>query len=80
MIIPFNKYHMTGKEFGCITEAHASAHLSGDGQFTRRCNTWLEEKMGSKEALLTYFCTGALELAAILASVGPSNEVTAALG
>jgi len=66
---------MAGKELWYITEAHASGHLSGDGQFTKRCHLWLEEKTGSRKALLTHSCTGALEMAAILADVGPGDEV-----
>ncbi|MFC1605832.1 dTDP-4-amino-4,6-dideoxygalactose transaminase [Pseudomonadota bacterium] len=75
MRIPFNKPYMAGKELWYITEAHASGHLSGDGQFTKRCHAWLEEKTGSNKALLTHSCTGALEMAAILAGVGPGDEV-----
>jgi dTDP-4-amino-4,6-dideoxygalactose transaminase len=75
MRIPFNKPYMAGKELWYITEAHASGHLSGDGQFTRRCHSWLEEKTGSDKALLTHSCTGALEMAAILAGVGAADEV-----
>ena len=75
MRIPFNKPYMAGKELWYITEAHASGHLSGDGQFTKRCHAWLEEKTGSAKALLTHSCTGALEMAAILAEVGPGDEV-----
>lgn len=75
MRIPFNKPYMAGKELWYITEAHASGHLSGDGQFTRRCNEWLEQKTGTNKALLTHSCTGALEMAAMLAGVGPGDEV-----
>jgi dTDP-4-amino-4,6-dideoxygalactose transaminase len=66
---------MAGKELWYITEAHAKGHLSGDGQFTKRCHRWLEEKTGSGKALLTHSCTGALEMAAILSGVGPGDEV-----
>ncbi len=66
---------MAGKELWYITEAHASGHLSGDGQFTRKCHGWLEQKTGADKALLTHSCTAALEMAAILAEVGPGDEV-----
>lgn len=75
MRIPFNKPYMTGREFECITEAHANAHLSGDGPFTKKCNSWLEERVGCAKALLTHSCTGALEMAAILADIRPGDEV-----
>jgi len=35
MFIPFNKPYMTGKELWYISQAHASGHLAGDGQFTK---------------------------------------------
>jgi dTDP-4-amino-4,6-dideoxygalactose transaminase len=75
MTIPFNKPYMTGKELGHIQEAHANGHLSGDGSFTRRCNAWLEQHIGCRKAMLTHSCTGALEMAAILAGVKPGDEV-----
>ena len=75
MTIPFNKPYMTGKELWYISQAHASGHLAGDGQFTKKCSAWLEQRTGSKKALLTHSCTAALEMAAILAGVGPGDEV-----
>jgi dTDP-4-amino-4,6-dideoxygalactose transaminase len=75
MKIPFNKPHLTGKELHYISEAHASLHLSGDGQFTKKCQAWLEERIGCKKALLTYSCTAALEMAAILAGIEAGDEV-----
>lgn len=73
--IPFNKPWMTGKELDYIARAHASAHLSGDGQFTRRCSQWLEQRQGCVKALLTHSCTAALEMAAMLANCGEGDEV-----
>jgi dTDP-4-amino-4,6-dideoxygalactose transaminase len=73
--IPFNKPYMTGKELWYISQAHAVGHLAGDGQFTRKCNAWLEQRIGAKKALLTHSCTAALEMTAILAGVGPGDEV-----
>jgi len=74
-MIPFNKPFMTGRELWYISQAHANGHLSGDGAFTRRCNAWLEDRTGSGKALLTHSCTAALEMAALLAGVGPGDEV-----
>src|SRR5206468_2564875 len=50
-------------------------HLAGNGRFTARCQAWLEERLGCRRALLTHSCTGALEMAAILAGVGAGDEV-----
>jgi dTDP-4-amino-4,6-dideoxygalactose transaminase len=75
MQVPFNKPFCTGREIDYIREALASPHLSGDGAFTRRCHAWLERETGSRKALLTHSCTAALEMAALLAGIGPGDEV-----
>ena len=75
MNIPFNKPYMTGKELWYISQAHAKGHLAGDGAFTKACSQWLEERTGCGKALLTHSCTAALEMAAILANLGPGDEV-----
>jgi dTDP-4-amino-4,6-dideoxygalactose transaminase len=66
---------MTGKELWNIAQAHALGHLAGDGEFTKRCHAWLEERTGTGKALLTHSCTGALEMAAMLADLRPGDEV-----
>jgi dTDP-4-amino-4,6-dideoxygalactose transaminase len=75
MRIPFNKPYLTGRELSYIAEAHANGHLSGDGLFTANCNGWLEQQTGARKALLTHSCSGALEMAAILADIQPGDEV-----
>lgn len=75
MNIPFNKPYMTGKELWYISQAHTSGHLAGDGQFTKKCNAWLEQCLGCQKALLTHSCTAALEMAALLADIQPGDEV-----
>lgn len=52
-----------------------SAHLSGDGPFTKQCHAWLERTLGCAKALLTHSCTAALEMAAILCDIQPGDEV-----
>ena len=74
-MIPFNKPYMTGRELSYIAEAHANGHLAGNGQFSKGCCAWLEERIGSQKALLTHSCTAALEMAAILSGVGAGDEV-----
>ena len=74
-MIPFNKPHMTGRELWLIAQAHANGHLSGDGQFTKRCHAWLEQATGADKALLTHSCTAALEMAALLLDLQPGDEV-----
>ncbi len=75
MQIPFYKPYLTGQEMGCMAEAHSRGQLAGDGFFTKLCSQWLEEQAGTKKALLTHSCTGALEMSAILANIQPGDEV-----
>jgi len=74
-MITFNKPYMTGKELWYIAQAHANNSLAGDGEFTVRCNAWLEKHTGAAKALLTHSCTAALEMAAILADLSFGDEV-----
>lgn len=75
MTIPFNKPYMTGKELWYISQAHHNGQLSGDGPFTKKCHSWIEQQTGCTKALLTHSCTAALEMAAILADIKPGDEV-----
>jgi dTDP-4-amino-4,6-dideoxygalactose transaminase len=73
--IPFNRPHMVGKELWYIAQAHQAGQLAGDGPFTKKCHAWLEKRTSAKKALLTHSCTAALEMTAMLAGVGPGDEV-----
>lgn len=58
-----------------IKQAIDNKKICGDGDFTRRCSLWMEEKFSIKKVLLTTSCTSALEMAAILCDVQPGDEV-----
>ncbi len=73
--IPFNRPYMVGTELEYVRQAHANLQLAGDGRFTALCSQWLERTVGCQKALLTHSCTAALEMAAILADIGPGDEV-----
>ena len=73
--IPFNKPYMTGRELWYIAQAHTNGHLAGDGMFTKKCHAWLEARTGAHKALLTHSCTASLDMAAMLANIGPGDEV-----
>ncbi len=66
---------MQGKEWSYLQEALERGHFAGDGPFTKKCHQWLEEALKCKSALLTHSCTAALEMSAILADIGPGDEV-----
>ena len=74
-MIPFNKPYLTGKEMYYIYQAVYSGMISGNGLFTKKCHRFLEERYGFKKVLLTTSCTDALEMCAILANIGPGDEV-----
>ena len=74
-IIPFNRPFIVGKELYYMAQAVQRGHLAGDGQFTRKCNAWMEETFRARRVLLTQSCTAALEMAALLADVGPGDEI-----
>lgn len=73
--IEFNRPYMTGKELHYIAEAKFGNMLAGDGPFTKRCHSWIEEQTGCRKALLTHSCTAALEMAALLLDIQPGDEV-----
>lgn len=75
MLIPFNKPYLTGKEFVYIQEAASFGKLSGDGMFTKKCQSFFENKYGFKKTMLTTSCTDALEMAAILIDIKEGDEV-----
>lgn len=74
-MIPFNRPPYVGREEQYIKEAIQNHKICGDGSFTRRCNTWIEENTGTEKALLTTSCTSALEMAALLCNIKPGDEV-----
>jgi dTDP-4-amino-4,6-dideoxygalactose transaminase len=74
-MIPFNKPYLTGKETQYIEQAVRSGKISGNGEFTQKCQQFFEEKYGFKKCLLTTSCTDALEMCAILADIQAGDEV-----
>ncbi|MDY0344525.1 MAG: dTDP-4-amino-4,6-dideoxygalactose transaminase [Lentimicrobium sp.] len=75
MDIPFNKPHFTGREALYISESAITGKIAGNGPFTRRCQTFFEEKYGITKTLLTTSCSDALEMAALLLDIAPGDEV-----
>lgn len=74
--IPFNIPFIVGKELYNIAQAVIThKKLSGDGEYTRLCQEWLEKSLICKKSLLTHSCTAALEMAAILLDVQAGDEI-----
>jgi len=76
-MISFNKPYLTGKELGYIKQALQSRHVSGNGDFTKKCETFFEQRYKFRKCLLTTSCTDALEMASILVDIKPGDEVIA---
>lgn len=74
-MIPFNVPPVVGSESKYINEVIESKKICGDGEFTHRCNKWIEQHFSTKKALLTTSCTHALEMSALLAEIEHGDEV-----
>jgi len=74
-LIPFNKFPYTGNEDKYVLQAMRSSKISGDGEFSKKCEIWFQEKLNCKRALLTPSCTHALEMCAMLIDIQPGDEV-----
>ncbi len=74
-MIPFSKPAITGNEIKYANEAMSKGKLSGDHDFTRMCNSWIEKQTRTRKAFLTTSCTHALEMAALLTDIKDGDEV-----
>lgn len=73
--IPFHRVTRGTHEAAYVREVLESGCYTGDGPFLQRCRDWIESHLDAKYALLTGSCTHALELAALVANIGPGDEV-----
>lgn len=74
-MINFNVPPCSENAFTYIKECIDNQKICGDGEYTKKCNTWFEEKTGTAKCLLTTSCTHATEMAALLADIQPGDEV-----
>ena len=75
MNIPFNKPHLTGKEVHYMYQAVFNGKLSGNGEYTKRCQAFFEQRYGFRKCLLTTSGTDALEMCAMLCDLKQGDEV-----
>ncbi len=73
--IDSNKINLQGNELKYIKEAINSNRISGDGEFTKKCNQFIENSLQVKKSMLTTSCTHALEMSALLLDIKPGDEV-----
>ena len=74
-MIPFNRPYCSGRELKYIEKVCHSDTMSGNGEFTKKCQTFFEQKYGFKKCLLTTSGTDALEMCAMLCELKPGDEV-----
>ena len=74
-MISFNVPPFTGKEMEYIANTVKNHKICGDGEYTKKCNEWIEQKTDTRKALLTTSCTHATELAALLCDISEGDEV-----
>ena len=74
-MIPFNKPYFSGRELKYLEEVCHSTTMSGNGDFTKKCHTFFEQKYGFKKCLLATSGTDALEMCAMLCNLKPGDEV-----
>lgn len=65
-MIGFNVPPYVGTEFEYIRKAVENRKICGDGEFTKKCNSWIEDRFHAQKALLTTSGTTALDMAMIL--------------
>ncbi|MFZ4395740.1 MAG: dTDP-4-amino-4,6-dideoxygalactose transaminase [Kiritimatiellia bacterium] len=73
--IPFNRTATVGREIEHIVQAVLSGQVAGDQVYSKRCQTLLEQVLGTHKALLTTSCTHALEMMALLLDIQSDDEV-----
>jgi dTDP-4-amino-4,6-dideoxygalactose transaminase len=74
MIIPFCKSPTAPNSEAYIKKA-LLCKTGGDGEFTKKCCAWLEERFVSEKALLTTSCSHALDMTAYLLEIKDGDEV-----
>ena len=73
--LPFNRPLRTGGEAERIAAAIDRGWTGGNGPSSEYCQALLQQLTGAPAVLLTHSGTGALEMTALLAVVGPGDEV-----
>ena len=73
--IPFNKAYFSNKEILNIKKITKLNHFSSNGNFTKKCESWLIKKLKCRDALLVHSCTAALEMCALLLNIKQNDEI-----
>ena len=74
-MISFNQPPYVEEGLDFIKQAIDAHKICGDGQFTKKCNKWMEERFKAQKVLLTTSGTTALDMAMLLCEFQPGDEV-----
>ena len=74
-MVDFNVPPCVGNEIEYVKQAIESHKICGDGQFTKKCHQWMEERFNAQKVLLTTSGTTALDMAMLLCNLQPGDEV-----
>lgn len=74
-MISFNIPPFADKSIEYMQQAVKNNKICGDGEFTKKCNAWMENRFNAQKVLLTTSGTTALDMAALLCDIQPGDEV-----
>ncbi len=75
MKIDFNVPPYVEDEGKYISDVIAKHKICGDGEYTAKCNKWMEDRFNARKVMLTTSGTSALDMAALLCGIEPGDEV-----
>lgn len=73
--IPFNKPYIATGTLWQLLKAARSGTIAGNGEYTKKCHRFFEQRFGFRKVLMTTSCTDALEMASLLCGIMPGDEV-----
>lgn len=74
-MVDFNVPPCVGNEIEYVKQAIESHKICGDGQFTKKCHQWMEDRFNAQKVLLTTSGTTALDMAMLLCNLQTGDEV-----
>ena len=75
MIIPFTKVFLNDSENKYIQDCLSSRKIGGSGKYTNQCLSFLQNRFGFLNTILTPSCTDALEMCSILLNFNKDDEI-----
>lgn len=74
-MISFNKAYFNSEKLRYLEKTIVTGKTSGDGLYTKKCHSFIEDKFMTKKALLTASCSLALDMSAIILNLKEGDEV-----